>query len=159
MPFALSPQGAIHFDEQRAQSLDSRTAEVLRKAAAQGSALSALAFGDKGARYGTSSGRRPLRRNLARRYLTQLCHTPDVAAAASLAPPPEEELTALAESAPPMLGAEYLRVGTLQSLWQALDALVLGEVRACPGGPAAWLKARNPLWNLVGRVDLPLGRE
>ena len=55
-----------------------------------------------------------------------------------------------------MRGAEYLRVGTLQSLWQSLDALVLGEVRVCPGGPAAWLKARNPLWNLVGRVTFHL---
>jgi non-specific serine/threonine protein kinase len=74
-------------------------------------------------------------RNLARRYLTELCHTPDFATAASLAPPPDEELAKLAESAPPTPGAEYLRVGTLQSLWQALDALVLGEVVPVRGAP------------------------
>jgi hypothetical protein len=155
MPFALSPQGAIHFDEHCAQALDSRTAEVLRKAAAQGSAHLLLHLATKE----LDTALPPAGvywRNLARRYLTELCHTPDVATAASLAPPPDEELAKLAESAPPTPGAEYLRVGTLQSLWQALDALVLGEVRACPGGAAAWLKTRNPLWNLVGRVTFHL---
>ena len=155
MPFALSPLGAIHFDEHRAQALDSRTAEVLRKAAAQGSAhlLLHLATSELDTALPPAGA---YWRNLARRYLTQLCHTPDVATAESLAPPPEEELAELAESAPPMPGAEYLHAGTLQNLWQALDALVLGEVRVCPGGAAAWLKARNPLWNLVGRVTLHL---
>ena len=155
MPFALSPQGAIHFDEHQAQSLDSRTEQVVRKAAAQGSPHLLLHLATKE----LDTALPPAGvfwRNLARRYLTQLCHTPDVTAETSLAPPPEVELARLVDSAPPMLGAEYLSVGTLQSLWQELDALVLGEVRVCPGGAAAWLKARNPLWNLVGRVTFHL---
>jgi hypothetical protein len=155
MPFALSPQGALHFDEQRAQSLDSRTAEILRKAAAQGSAHLLLHLATKELETALPPAG-AFWRNLARRYLTQLCHTPDIATAESLAPPPEEELAELAESAPPMQGAEYVDADTLRDLWQGLDALALGEIRSYAGGAAAWLKARNPLWNLVGRVTFHL---
>src|SRR3990172_1293206 len=48
-------------------------------------------------------------RDLGRRYLTQLCHTPGLEAAASIqpvAPPPDEELAFLAIQAPPMKGLE-----------------------------------------------------
>src|SRR5580765_4456591 len=112
MPFALSPQGAIHFDEHQAQSLDSRTAQAVRKAAAQGTAHLLLHLATEE----LDTALPPAGvywRNLARRYLTQLCHTPDVTAETSLAPPPEVELAGLADSAPPMPGAEYLSVGTL----------------------------------------------
>ncbi len=50
-------------------------------------------------------------RELARRFLTQLCHTAGLEQAqdlAALPPPAEAELSALAETAPPMRGGEYL---------------------------------------------------
>ena len=62
-------------------------------------------------------------RELARRFLTQLCHTAGMEQAqelAALPPPTEADLSALAETAPPMRGGEYLNA----------------EVR--PGSGAAW---------------------
>jgi hypothetical protein len=53
-------------------------------------------------------------RELARRYLTQLCHTPDLEqGVAPVAPPAETELSALAGTAPPMRGGEYLNAEVL----------------------------------------------
>lgn len=55
-----------------------------------------------------------------------------------------------------MRGGEYLRPEILGALWKALDALAVREAAAFPDGPQAWLKAKNPAWNLVGRVTFHL---
>jgi non-specific serine/threonine protein kinase len=136
-------------------SLEPRVAESLRAAAAQSSARVLLVLATRvlavplppaGAYW----------REFGRRYLTRLCHTPDLAAAVSLAPPADEELVAFADTAPPMPGAEYLRAETLRGLWGELDALAFSEIRGTAGGAPAWLKAQNPLWHLVGRVTFHL---
>ncbi|MBI4623577.1 MAG: DEAD/DEAH box helicase [Verrucomicrobia bacterium] len=155
VPISLSPQGRLHFDETAAADLDARLAEILRQAAAQSSAHVLLSLA-------TRALDAPLApagvfwRELGRRFFTQLCHTPELAATVSLAPPPDVELAALADAAPPMPGAEYLRPETLRTLWGELDALVFSEIRAGGGGAQAWLKTQNPLWNLVGRVTFHL---
>jgi len=113
-------------------------------------------------------------RDLARDYLTALCHLPglsggaaaagaDGAAAgtaqASLPPvvaPAEAELAFRVLAAPPMKGLEYLSAAVLGAWWAELDELVRGEIAACPGGAAAYLRERNPLWRLVGRVTFHL---
>src|SRR6185295_4069499 len=69
---------------------------------------------------------------------------------------PLPELTALALSAPPMLGAEYLSVDALASAWSALEARVQRELRAFSGPAQEYLQAKSPLWNAVGRVHLHL---
>lgn len=98
-------------------------------------------------------------REFGRRYLTRLCHTPDLpATSVGIEAPPADELAALVESAPPMTGAEYLSVDTLTVLWRELDALVLSEIRASAGGPQTWLKTQSPVWHLVGRVTFHLAR-
>ena len=98
-------------------------------------------------------------RELARRYLTRLCHTPDLEQARAVAPsPPPSELewAALIESAPPMRGGEYLSSDLLGGLWCQLEERVRAEIGRHPQGAGAWLKDCHPLWHLVGRVTFHL---
>ena len=98
-------------------------------------------------------------RELARRFLTQLCHTAGLEQAqelAALPPPAEADLSALAETAPPMRGGEYLNAEVLARLWRSLDELVRVEIARHPQGAGAWLKASHPLWRMVGRVTFHL---
>jgi len=98
-------------------------------------------------------------RELARRFLTQLCHTAGLEQAqelAALPPPAEADLSALAETAPPMRGGEYLNAEVLARLWRSLDELVRVEIAKHPEGAGAWLKASHPLWRMVGRVTFHL---
>ncbi|MFN0053993.1 MAG: DEAD/DEAH box helicase [Planctomycetales bacterium] len=73
-----------------------------------------------------------------------------------IAPPVPEQLAQLAMEAPPMRGLEYLDVPLLQSLWNELRELMAKQAAAHPGGAAAWLRAINPVWRLLGRVTLHL---
>jgi non-specific serine/threonine protein kinase len=98
-------------------------------------------------------------RELARRFLTQLCHTAGLEQAqelAALPPPAEADLSALAETAPPMRGGEYLNAEVLVRLWRSLDELVRIEIARHPQGAGAWLKESHPLWRMVGRVTFHL---
>ena len=98
-------------------------------------------------------------RELARRFLTQLCHTAGLEQAQELAPlppPSEADLSALAETAPPMRGGEYLSADVLAHLWRSLDELVRVEIARHPQGAGAWLKESHPLWRMVGRVTFHL---
>jgi non-specific serine/threonine protein kinase len=98
-------------------------------------------------------------RELARRFLTQLCHTAGLEQAqelAALPPPAEAELATLAETAPPMRGGEYLSADMLDRLWRSLDELVRVEIAKHPQGAGAWLKESHPLWRMVGRVTFHL---
>ena len=97
-------------------------------------------------------------RAFAQRLFTALCHRPDPNEASSLklTPPAGPELTVLAESAPPMKGLEYLNGPALERLWEELAAHVQAAIARTPGGPAAYLKNCNPLWNAVGRVTFHL---
>ena len=97
-------------------------------------------------------------RDFAGMYLTRLCHTPALEGGAvpEIAPPGLEELAMLSFQAPPMKGMEYLSGQTLGAWWTELDALVRSEVRACTGGMQGYLRDKNPLWRLVGRVTFHL---
>jgi superfamily II DNA or RNA helicase len=63
---------------------------------------------------------------------------------------PSDELARRAEAAPPMTGGEYLDAAALERLWSALHS----AFRASLGGAPLeeWFAARNPAWNVVGRV-------
>ena len=101
-------------------------------------------------------------REFARTYFTALCHRPESAATPDTPPPavprpPEEEILALTEGAPPMQGLEYLDAGVLGCLWDELDARVSSEIAGSHAGSTqAYLRAKNPLWNAVGRVTFHL---
>lgn len=98
-------------------------------------------------------------RELGRRYLTRLCHLPDLATARELTPvsaPSEAELAVLAETAPPMRGGEYLGAAVLGAFWEQLDQLARAEIARHPQGAGAWLQESHPLWRMVGRVTFHL---
>jgi non-specific serine/threonine protein kinase len=93
-------------------------------------------------------------REFAGRFLTTLCLVPEtVGEEIGPVPAPESsEFDRLCQSAPPMLGSEYLNVGVLAALWGELDRRARGEITAGKGGLSAWLQDRAPLWHRVGRV-------
>ena len=91
-------------------------------------------------------------RDFGARYVTALCTMP----AAALVAPPAEDLATLAATAPPMAGAEYLSASVLESLWEQLDAAFGVALKESRQSLQEFLKARNPAWNLVGRVHFNL---
>jgi superfamily II DNA or RNA helicase len=93
-------------------------------------------------------------RDLAARYVSAVCARGD-AAPAPVPPPDADVLAALASSAAPMTGGEYLDPDVLASLWQAIDAAFLAAVGRT-GDVGAFLRARHHAWNLVGRVHFNL---
>ena len=98
-------------------------------------------------------------RELARRYFTELCHLPELEPARFQEPttaPPEPDLLALIESAPPLGGGEYLSLDVLRGLWTQLDEHVRAQIAAHPQGASAWLRESHPLWRMVGRVSFHL---
>lgn len=155
LPITLSPQGHLHLDETVVGGLQPRLARGLRDAAGQYSAQVLLVLTTHGL-WAALPPAGAFWRELGRRYFTKLCHAPELAAVTVIGAPPAEELQALADGAPPMVGAEYLRVETLTRLWGELDAAALGAMRAEAGGAAAWLAAQNPLWRQEGRVTFHL---
>jgi non-specific serine/threonine protein kinase len=78
------------------------------------------------------------------------------AAKPALPTPTEGDLAAMAAAVPPMAGAEYLTAATLAHLWRGMDAAFDAEIADAKLSIQAFLKARNPAWNLVGRVHFNL---
>jgi superfamily II DNA or RNA helicase len=95
-------------------------------------------------------------RDLAARFVTALCTLPEVEDVLpdAVPVPPDAALQAEIDRAPPMDGAEYLRVEVLQARWRDLDAALRAELAGAP--LSAWLSAHHPAWNLVGRVCVHL---
>ena len=94
-------------------------------------------------------------RDFSRRCLTRLCRIaavesegPDIAAP----PPSPEEFLKIVETSPPLRGLEYLSPAVLENLWTALEDRTRSEARRAGGNVQDYLKNRNPLWNMVGRV-------
>lgn len=158
VPFSFSPQGRLHLEpsSSAATDLDARTAGFLRTAAERSPAHLLLSL----ATDALDAVLPPVAaywREFARRYFTRLCHAPEPPAGGTvIEPPPEEELAGLAEAVPPMPGAEYVSPDALRRLWRELDSLAQSEIHACAGGRQEWLKARNPVWHVVGRVTFHL---
>ena len=92
--------------------------------------------------------------DFARRYLTELCHTPEAVGSQidAIQPPDLADLQGVLLSVPPMLGGEYLTADTLLAVWSDLDGWVRREVESHKEGLASFLKQHAPLWRQVGRV-------
>ncbi len=88
-------------------------------------------------------------RDFAARYVTALCATPEGGA---IAAPDGETFDRLIADAPPMTGVEYLTTEVLRTLWKDLDTTLRNELAASKIPLQEFLKARHPVWNLVGRV-------
>lgn len=92
-------------------------------------------------------------REWGRQFFTRLCQTRN---AAAVEPPAETERAGLLAEAPPMRGAEYLTDQMFLRLWSDLIGVVAEESAQDNRGLAGWLRDRNPLWHLVGRVTFHL---
>ncbi len=92
--------------------------------------------------------------DFAGRYLTELCHTPEITGGESepIPPPAPAELAEMRLNAPPMRGAEYLTEDTLANVWSDFDVWVRNEIVRSKDGLSGFLKRRAPLWHQVGRV-------
>ncbi len=101
-------------------------------------------------------------RDFAARYVTVLCTSargqPEDAAmdAGEVAAPPADALEALANSAPPMPGGEYLNAEVLAGLWSQIDVVFRRELARAKTTLQAFLRSGNPAWHLVGRVHFNL---
>src|SRR5580658_6952200 len=74
-------------------------------------------------------------REFAARYVTALCMQPE-----NVAAPGADELQAIALSAPPLTGAEYLTEGVILALWHDLDKAFRTELAECDCGVQEFLK-------------------
>ncbi|MDB5216777.1 MAG: SNF2-related protein [Myxococcaceae bacterium] len=93
-------------------------------------------------------------RELARDFVTALCAEPaleELRDAVDLEPRPDR-LEQLARAAPPMRGAEYVTSESLGRLWHEAQDSFKRDIGKHRGTVASYLHAKNPLWNLVGRV-------
>jgi superfamily II DNA or RNA helicase len=98
-------------------------------------------------------------REFAGRYVTALCALPDVAERTTKPPvpsPADGDLESMAAAVPPMTGAEYLTPAVLADLWREMDRTLDAELANAGVSVQAFLKSRNPAWNLVGRVHFNL---
>lgn len=153
MSIVLSPRGVLHFEA--GEGLDPAIADGLKEAAEEGSAALLLFLATRHADAALPPAE-SFWRVFARRYFTALCQTDDPQSLGTIPVPHAVELDDLVSGAPPMTGAEYLDGERLGQLWRELDERVFAGIRAAKGGAQAWLKAQNPLWNLVGRVTFHL---
>jgi superfamily II DNA or RNA helicase len=151
----LNPAGHLvfHTDGDDHRSFPENTAQRIHEAFAHHSAAGLLHLG-------TVELETPLPalfsfwRDFARNYLTGLCQAAglDDAALPAVPLPSREELERIADACPPMQGFEYLNPDTLASLWAELDQYTQSEIKQDTGDVQAFLKKRNPLWNMVGKV-------
>jgi non-specific serine/threonine protein kinase len=138
--------------------IDDATAERIERAFAEGQAQGLLHLGTRQLQ-SILSADFSFGRDFACRYLTRLCHTPDIAGASELPPipvPAAEELAEWSAMAPPMRGLEYLNPDCLAAWWSDLDELVLRLVKTSGKGVREYLRELNPLWRTVGRVTFHL---
>ena len=66
------------------------------------------------------------------------------------APAPVEEFARRMAAAPPFTGGEYLTHQVLESLWSGFRAALGQDLREAT--LEQWFHARNPAWNVVGRI-------
>ena len=163
---AISPQGRLHVEEITeadfgAPGLPESTAKRVLKAFSDGpvQALLHLATVELQTPLPASLG---YARDLAKDYLTAMCHVAGMDGSTDLAPvgpPPSEELAFRAIQAPPMKGLEYLSAEVLQSWWRELDEFVREDIRACAGGGADIPSREEPSLAAGWARDLSSGRE
>ncbi len=90
-------------------------------------------------------------KNVAARYLTELCHLDGEPSPVAVPPPSDEWTAQTLMAAPPMPGGEYLGPQALRSIHTALDTWVRERVDEFEG-LSCFLQQRAPKWNRVGRV-------
>ena len=152
---AVSPHGLFHLDPHAPDAAELPARRLAAFAVSSAHGLLHLASDELGAALPPSLA---FGRELAKLFFARLCAIPDLEATrAHLAiPPPADELAALADAAPPMLGAEYLSAQVLAEAWSAIEAEAQRQIDAFTGPVEQYLHEKSPLWNAVGRVHFHL---
>jgi superfamily II DNA or RNA helicase len=93
-------------------------------------------------------------RDFARLFVARLCAIGDLEERGAQVdvPVPPSLLDQLASEVPPLAGAEYEDAARLETWWADLEAFFREQIRRRRGSVQSYLQARNPVWNLVGRV-------
>ncbi|PYM61764.1 MAG: ATP-dependent helicase [Candidatus Rokuibacteriota bacterium] len=158
LTLAVSPSGRLRLLESPdASPLDPQPAEAISAAFARGPAAGLFHLGAV-----EVSTRLPpalaFFQDFARLFVTRLCGIGDIEERRVQldVPAPPAELDRLASEAPPLAGGEYVDAARLRTWWAELEAFFREEVRRHRGSVESYLRARNPVWNLVGRVYLHL---
>jgi non-specific serine/threonine protein kinase len=154
LTLAVSPSGRLRLLEgPEAPPLDPTLAERLTAAFARGPAAGLFHLGavEVSTRLPPVLG---FFRDFARLFVGRLCAIGDIEERRHQVdvPAPAGDLDQLADEAPPFRGGEYVDGARLQAWWAELGAFVRGELHRHPGSVQSYLQARNPAWNLVGRV-------
>ena len=154
LSLAISPSGRLRLvgspDE---EPLEPKSAEAIAAAFARGAADGLFHLGAV-----EVSTRLPptlaFFRDFARLFVNRLCAIGDIEDRRDHVevPCPPGELERLAGEVPPVAGAEYVDGARLQAWWADLEEFFRGEARRHRGSIQAYLSAKNPIWNLVGRV-------
>lgn len=157
----LTPHGHLLLEkEDRGVAVDDSHAARLESAFARGGwhGLLHLGVGETGSVLSPALG---WWRDFGMRYVTALRALPEAEESGKnlvvrVPLPPENDLLRLVDEAPPMKGGEYLRTEILAGLWGGLDEALNKELTEAKLPVQAFLKQRNPAWNLVGRVHFNL---
>ena len=159
LALAVSPRGVIHLDPAPPEGLrvPSPVAARITKAFAISPPHGLIHLGtvELGAELNPSLA---FGRELAKLFFTHLVAVPDLEEDHTHldVAPPASELAALAASAPPMTGAEYLSPEVLAAAWSSILGEVQSERDRFSGSTQEYLASKSPLWNLVGRVHFHL---
>jgi non-specific serine/threonine protein kinase len=151
---AVSPSGRLRLlASPDAPSLDPRPAEAIAAAFAGGTAPGLFHLGA----VEVSTPLPPALgffRDFARLFVARLCAISDLEEQGAHVdvPFPPGALDQLAGEVPPLAGAEYLDAARLETWWAELEAFFREEIGRHRGSVQSYLQAKNPVWNLVGRV-------
>ena len=156
---ALSPNGTLTLrSSEEAVALPHSLSRALELAFTRGAGHGLLVLGADAVGAALSPQLSYLR-DFAGRYVTALCALPDISGITSkpaVPPPAADELERLADTVPPMPGAEYATASVLAELWRGTDAAFDAELTEAGVPVQEFLKSRHPAWNLVGRVHFNL---
>ena len=154
----LTPHGALTLgDGADGSAVDAARATRLEHAFARGSGHGLLSLGldDAGTVFSPVFS---WWRDFSALFMTALCASPATQKNGAVPTPIFDagELARLADTPPLMTGAEYLTSDLLGTLWASMADALNAELAETGQPLQAFLKSRNPAWNLVGRVHFNL---
>lgn len=88
---------------------------------------------------------------IAKEYITELCHLPEEAEFSRIEPPGADRLNEHIFKMPPMKGGEYLSLSLFRKMWEELNNWV-EKAASEHGGIHVFLKSKAPKWEQVGKV-------
>ena len=143
----IAPNGGLRLEAAAEATLDEALAERLQAAFARGGGHGLLWLGLDEARTALPADL-AFWRGLALRFVAARCRHDSPAA--------PDDLSALAEAAPPMRGGEYLSAEVLAALWRAMAEAFGTELAESGAELDGFLAARDSRWRHVGRVHFNL---